>query len=337
MLNKGQVLQPTVKDVAKLANVSPATVSRVFDDKWDGKIKPETREKVLTASKRLGYTPNAIARSLLTNQTNIVAVVIGVQIGFFYSETFFQLIQQIQSLGRQVLVFSANPKEDVNIILTRIHQYRVDAILIFANATSNYMENYFVNCGIPVILFDRVSYSDKISYISSDNEQGAQIAANYLIDNGHKDIAYISGDYHSTQSVIRSDSFMAQVKARGGHVVKKIDSDFTYRNAYAAMQELMDSVQFDSVFCADDTTAMAVMDAARARGMRIPEDFSVMGFDNHSISELPVYDITTVTHNFTALFQSVIDVLENLSEAPTCVTRKLCEMSLVERGSVRLK
>lgn len=326
----------TVHEVAALAKVSTATVSRVFDSKWQGKIKDVTREKVMAAAKTVGYTPNAIARSLFINRTNIVGLVVGVQVGYFYSEIFFALLKRLQDSGKQVLVFSADPDNSIESIVSQVHQYRVDAILVMANATSTYIENYFVEYGTPVILFDRLSYSDDIFYICSDNLSGARMAADFLIDNNHRSIAYISGDKNRSQALGRSENFIQRVKEHGGHIVAKIDGDFTYECGYDAMSRLFKLDHVDAVFCADDTMAMGAIDAVKAHGLSIPKDISIMGFDNHSVSGLPSYNITTISHQRDILLDALIELLENVLSDTVEHPHLLFPMELTVRSTVKL-
>lgn len=335
MLPTSKKKLPTVRDVAELSLLSPATVSRVFDHKWEGKIKESTREKVIEAARNLGYTPNAIARSLLTSRTNIVAVVVGVQVGYFYSDVFFKLLQRIQDSGKQVLVFSADPDKGVESIISQVHQYRIDAMVIMANATSTYIENYFVEYGTPVILFDRVSHADGISYVGSDNVFGARMAADFLLENNLRSIAYISGDKNRSQALGRSECFIKQVKDRGGQIVEQIDGDFTYQCGYQSMQQLIKNEQLNAVFCADDTMAMGAMDAARARGLRVPADISIMGFDNNSAAGLLAYDLTTISHQLDLLLDTLVELLESVMANPH-TEHILLPMELKVRSSVKM-
>jgi DNA-binding LacI/PurR family transcriptional regulator len=327
----------TVNDVAKLAEVSPVTASRVFNPKWDGKIKEVTREKVMQAARLANYTPNAIARSLFTNRTNIVAVVVGIQVGYFYSEIFFKLLERLQDAGKKILVFSVDPAKSIENIVSQVHQYRVDAILVMANATSTYIENYFVEYGTPVILFDRLSHSDDIYYVCSDNLLGARMAADFLIENKHRSIAYISGDNNRSQALGRSENFTKRVKEQGGKIVVQLDGDFTYNCGYESMLQLLKYNNLDAVFCSDDTMAMGAIDAARAHGYSIPADISIMGFDNHSVSGLPGYNITTISHQQDFLLDALIELLESVLTNSVTKRHLLFPMKLLVRGSVKMR
>lgn len=326
----------TIKDVAAKAGVSAATVSRAFDPKWEGKLTDDTREKVMDAARALAYRPNAIARSLHVNRTNIIAVVMGTQIGYFFEEIFFELVNRIQRGGKQVLVFSADPTQGLEKIVDQVHQYRVDAILIMSNATSNTIVQSFQETSIPILLFDRLIQSSSVSYVCSDNIMGARIAADFLLENGHRRIGYVSGDASTSQSLERSMSFTSRVSELDGVIAARYEGDYTYESGRAAMRHFTCAEGLDAIFCADDTMAMGVIDQARELGLRVPEDISVMGFDNHSVARLSPYRLTTVSHQREKLFETIIASLDQMVCKPETKVYEMFSMELKVGQSVAL-
>lgn len=324
----------TVHDVARLAGVSPSTVSRVFNPKWNGKVKCETVEQVLSAANQLKYSPNAIARSLHSNRTNIIAVIVGIPVGYFFEEFFFGLVSALQASGRQVLVFAFSPEKDISDIMDQVHQYRVDAVLVLASATPHTIHR-LTSTDLPVILVERLDSMSNLSYVCSDNYGGAKMAAEYLLKMGHRRFGYLSGDASLSPSIQRTAGFTDCIQAHGGQLVIQIDGDFSYQSATAALDAMLATGKLDAIFCADDTMAMGIIDAARSRGIRIPEDLSVMGFDNHSITALSSYALTTISHNRPLLFSAVLDTLNALSDFPDQQIRRVLPMTVIERGSVR--
>ena len=337
MLKKKEKLA-TIKEVAVLAGVSPATVSRVFDAKWEGKVSDRTKSKVLSAAQQLSYYPNAIARSLHIQRTNIVAIVMGTQVGYFFEEIFFEISKKIQSSGRQVLMFIASPEQGLDNIVNQVLQYRVDAILIMASATSMMIVEEFEKTNTPIILFDRqMQYPEasNLSFVCSDNVMGARMAADFLLENGHRQIGYVSGDASSSQSLDRSYSFINRVKELGGKIVARYEGDFTYEAGKSAMRAFSKFPGLDAVFCADDTMAMGVMDQARKLGLSVPEDLSVMGFDNHSVAQMDAYALTTVAHRREELYQAILTALELVIENPDKRFFKSFPMDISVRRSVK--
>ena len=294
----------------------------------------------MAAAQQLKYYPNAIARSLHVSRTNIIAVVMGIQIGYFFEEIFFEIVKKIQETGRQVLVFTADPKQGLEGIVNQVHQYRVDAILIMSSATSKPIMEEFGQSNIPIIVFDRpVQYSgaSEVSFVCSDNIMGARIAADFLIENGHRAIGYVSGDASESQSLERSLSFTSRVNELGGKIVARYEGDYTYASGQAAMARFASLPELDAVFCADDTMAMGVMDEARKLGIRIPEDLSVMGFDDHSVTQLDAYNLTTVSHQREKLYQAVLQALDLAIEHPEKKTSEIFLMKINVRKTVKRK
>jgi len=324
----------TVHDVARKANVSSSTVSRVFNPKWNGKVKIATVERVLEAANQLEYSPNAIARSLHSSRTNIVAVIMGTQVGYFFEEFFFGLVSTLQASGRQVLVFTFSPEKDIDDVMVQVRQYRVDAVLLLASATPQTIHR-LSSTSLPVILVERQAPESNLSYICSDNYAGACMAAEYLFKMGHRRFGYLSGDASLSPATQRTDGFTETIQRLGGEIVAKVDGDFSYESAVVSLDTFLAAGKFDAIFCADDTMAMGIIDAAHQRGLSVPEDFSVMGFDNHSISAFGSYTLTTISHNRSKLFAAVLKALDELIDAPDHQVRKVLPMTIVKRSSVK--
>lgn len=325
------------EDVARLAGVSPSTVSRVFDPKWEGKVRESTRERIMRAAAQLGYTPNAIARSLNASRTNIIAVVAGDSVGYFFSEIFFSLMGRIQASGRQVLTFEANPALGLEHIVSQVHQYRVDAIIVLGNATSTYIEDYFSAYGTPVILVNRESRAAPVCSVRSDVQPALYEGVAFLAANGHRRLAYLSGEGHSADERERSRWLVESAKQLGVGIVHQIDGDYSYGCGFAAGQELMRrSERADAIFCADDTMALGVMDGVRSLGFGVPGDVSVMGFDDTEPGRMDAYQLTTISHERGLILDGVLDVLDRVLADAARVEERLVPMRLMKRSSVKL-
>lgn len=190
---KNEIKYPTLKDVAELAGVSPITVSRVFNDKWSGKVKEETVRKVSESARKLGYSPNQLARSLNGERTNIIAVVTGLKTGIFYDEVLHKLTTRIQQCGMQALVFVADPEYGVEKIVEQVNRFRVDAIIVTGPALKSKIMNFFTNTKRPIILFNRHIEQSSASAVWSDGVKGMADLVDFLTDKAYKKIAFISG------------------------------------------------------------------------------------------------------------------------------------------------
>ncbi len=324
------------KDVAQIAKVSTSTVSRVFDPKWDGKVKEETRQRILKAAEQLGYTPNAIARSLNANKTNIVAVVLGEDVGYFFSEIFFKLTARLQQSGRQVLTFETDPVLGIEHIVRQVHQYRVDAIIIMASATTSYIEDYFYECGTPVILFNRKKFTSAASSVRSAVEEPIRQMVDLLVKSGHRTFAHISGEGHGSNEYERTDCFVDEVQKKGGRLLSYIKGNYTYACGYESAQRILSECGgVDALFCSEDSMAIGAIDAFRAAGLCVPKDVSVVGFDDIKMASMAGYSLTSIAHNHQMLLDETLRVLDMVMEDASCSEERRIPMELVVRGSVR--
>ena len=162
-------------DVARVARVSQSTVSRVFSQ--SDAVTQKTKDKVLAAARKLGYKPNAIARSLITRRTDIVGIVMADITNPFYPTVLEKLTQRLQSTGRRALLFNVNPDRDVDDTLPLLLQYQVDAIVITSATISSEMTDECVRLGTPVILFNRYVPGVQVSAVSCDNVAGGRLVA----------------------------------------------------------------------------------------------------------------------------------------------------------------
>ena len=327
----------TVVEVAQLAGVSTSTVSRVFDSKWAGRIKPETREMVLAAAKTLGYHgANALARGLSSRKSNIVALVIGRTTGYFYLEVIMKFVRELQATGRQVLIFEADPDKNMEDIVRQAHQYRVDAVVITAAATSSAVIDLFLETSIPVVAFNRYVQDSNISAVYCDGRLGAGQAADFLLANGHRTFGVISGDANLSKELQRVEGFAEVINSRGGRVLKIVEGDYGYESGYDSAKALFSDCRPEALFCTEDTIAMGAMDAARDLGISIPNEMSVMGFDNTSVGRFQAYALTTMAHPVPRMIEATIEIIEKMLARPGSQFERVFSMRTVVRDSVRL-
>lgn len=326
----------TAKDVARLAGVSQPTVSRVFSS--DTKVAPETCEKVLAAVLELGYKPNAIARSLTSQRTDIIGIVTQLSKGFFLP-TLDLISRKLQKAGKQVLLFNVEPDQELDDVIFRVLQYQVDGLIITAATLSSKMADVCARQGTKVLLFNRYILGTQVNAVSSDNVEGGRMVANCLLDTGHKRLAFLGGGEMVTTTVDRLKGFGDRIRERGiENFIIDYAGEYFYdagRSAGIRLLQLPDRP--DAIFCAGDVLALGVMDAARHDlGLRVPEDVSVVGYDDVAVASWPPYDLTTVRQPFDEMVDTGIEMLlrsiENRDSDPEL---KLFQGKLVKRSTVK--
>lgn len=336
-VNAGKIV--TSMDVAKLAGVSQSSVSRVFNSDSSREVKQETREKVLAAAEQLGYKPNIIARSMISRKTDIIGVVIGNPVGPFYSKIMMNLMTKIQEQGKQCLMFTVESQEDIDKILQRVLQYQVDGIIITSAALSRDMANLCIQNETPIILFNRFVPGLNASSVYCDNIEAGRIAAQYLWEKGHKNIAYIGYEKDAASEMERKIGFYGKLREYGIYNVIEERADFAYESGYKAVIRLFQQEnQPKAIFCSSDLIAMGAMDAVRLEmGLKVPEDVSIIGFDNIPMAAWPSYDLTTIHQPVDELGDQTMEVLTQLIENPGAgPITKMLRMELIERGSTGL-
>lgn len=294
MKRADNVAAVTSKDVAKLANVSQPTVSRVFSN--PDLVKPETAQKVRFASKLLGYTPNALARGLNNNKTDLVAVVTVNSSNPFYQMELMLISEMIGRLDKQMLLLQSEFEQDLTDILERVLQYQVDAVVLISAVISSDIKERFDRIGIPLVIFNKCFESQSFYSVCSDNVDGGRMVANYLVEKGYTSFGYISGELLKQTSQNRYRGFLQGLGENGYTCSALEDGDYTYRSGYDALLRMSKKGQLPAaVFCASDLMAFGAMDAARQElGLSIPQDIAFVGFDDLSMSEWKGYDLTTV-------------------------------------------
>ncbi len=327
----------TSYDVAELAGVSQPTVSRAFDP--NGNINPTTREKVLEAANKLGYAPNAIARGLTTQRTDIVGFIMGnITHSLFYPRVLVEFTRRLQALGKQVLLFNTHETRPVDEIMPRIMSYQVDALVIASTTPGNELIDRCTSRGIPVVLLNRTAPDTKASAVCSDNEAGGRLVADMLLDAGHKRLAFMAGVGVTATNILRQKGYTERLQERGYAEIIEEQGEYTYDSGYGAALRLLDRDDPpDALFCAADIMALGAMDAARfGLGIKIPQELSIVGYDNIAMSQWPTYNLTTIRQSVPEMVETAVTLLTAPTDDVSTGQTILLPIELVQRGSAKL-
>jgi len=272
----------TIYEVSKLAGVSLATVSRVMND--SGKVAPKTREKVLAAIAELGYRPNSMAQSLASKRSNSVGILIPELHGPFFGVMLSNIEKELRDAGKRVIITAGHSDENkerdcIEFLLGS----SCDALILHVYSVPH---DYLVelNTGpVPIVVLNNYvpELADNCIYL--DNEHGGYIATKALLERGHTDLAYISGPHWKFDSFKRLTGHKRAMQEFGLEVNEQliIEGDFEEASGRAAMQQLLSlGISFTGVVCANDEMAAGAIDIARKQGIGVPDDISVIGYDN---------------------------------------------------------
>lgn len=303
----------TIKDIARELGVSVATVSRALSD--DPNIAPRTRARVLGKATEIGYSPNLFARGLITKRSKIAALFAANITNPFYPEVVVKLTHRLQEIGLHTMLFTSDDETRIDKGLPILQQYSPDIAIVLAATLSTQVAQSYVKGRTPVILFNRYVSGTSSSAVCCDNVSGGLLVARKLIEAGHRRLAFISGLDHTSTNVDRLRGYRQGCAEAGIDAPEVISGGkFTYETGFEAMKELFESpLKPDAVFCANDIVALGAMDAAQCElGLSIPDDVSVIGFDDIVMAGWPSHELTTVRQPVNTMIDLVMSEVGRL-------------------------
>jgi DNA-binding LacI/PurR family transcriptional regulator len=331
---------PTAHDVAALAGVSQSAVSRAFTE--GASVAPATRERILVAARELGYRPNAIARTLITRRSRIVGLVMSYLENQFYPLVIERLSQALQRDGYHVLLFISETA-DADAILADILQYQVDGIVMASTTLSSGLAHDCAEAGIPVVLFNRVAQLGAMgrfstSSVTSKNREGGRMVGELLVRSGHRRIAWLAGQENASTSLDREAGLFEALDQAGLPLHARAVGRYDFAEARRAVLELFrdPADRPDALFAANDHMAIAALEALRSElGLRVPEDVSVVGFDNVPQAAWPSFDLTTVQQDVDNMVEATRGLLFDQINGEVMARSVTVPCVLVERGTVQ--
>lgn len=336
MSEDNPVDKPTAQDVARLAGVSQSAVSRVFTP--GASASKKTVEKVRAAAEQLGYRPNVLARGLITGRTRMIGLVVAYLDNQFYPVALEFLSRALQAKGYHILVFMAeNATERVEEVMQELLDYQVDGIITASVAISNDLAARCNAAGIPVVLFNRGQDDDRLSEVTSDNVAGGRRAGELLLAGGHKRIAHFTGWLGASTGRDRARGFTEALAAAGQTPAILVDGMLSRDVAARVTREVFSAPDRpDAVFVGSDHMAFAVMDVLRHDlGLSVPQDVSVVGYDDVPMAAWPSYDLTTIRQPVELMVEATVDLLLQQIEGNNVSQKIMLDAPLVVRGSAR--
>jgi DNA-binding LacI/PurR family transcriptional regulator len=290
--------RPTLEMVATRAGVSRATVSRVVNGSTT--VAPHLREVVMRAVDALGYVPNQAARSLVTQRTGAVALVVSEpQTRIFSDDPYFPGIIQgvsveLETTDKQLVLIMSDPGESHD----RVERYaaggHVDGVMLFSIHGADPLPATLMRMGLPVVCNGRPLVRSQLPYVDADNADGAERAVRYLIDAGRNRIATIAGPQDMVAGIDRLEGYRAAMRGSDRRSLVAI-GDFTRESGATAMRQLLaDDPGIDAVFAASDLMADGALRTLRQSGRRVPDDVAVVGFDDNAVALYADPPLTTV-------------------------------------------
>ena len=298
-------------DVAKLAGVSQATVSRAMNHPQS--VPETTRQRILAAAQKLNYSPNAIARSLVSNKTNLIGVIVADFQNPFYSSFVYSISERFSAKGKKVLLFSGS-ENNIDAALTEALCFQVDGLLIASSSLSQQLEEKDIPTKIPVVVINRQGTSSNYCSIASDDIESGRMIADYFHKKGFTSFAYISGPNETPSTHQRRKGYLGRLQERGISDCIVESGNYTYQSGFHAMQRIIPQHKGVplAVFCGNDMMALGAIDAVRDHPtLRIPQDIAIIGFDDIEESAWEAYQLTTMQMPIEEMIDTAFEYLNS--------------------------
>ncbi len=328
----------TLEDIGRLAGVSRSTVSRVINEQPS--VREDVRARVLDVIRTTGYVPNVAARSLVSGRSGVLGLVIPSRVHALFEDPYFaRLIQGISAASNEAgttlsLFLFQNEAEEAELYPRVVTSGFLDGMIITATRMADPLLARVSGGVVPVVSIGRPDV-DGVSYIDADNHGGALRAAAHLANLGHERIGLLGAPVTTTAGVDRLNGFVEglALSGRALHPSLRVDGDFSEASGYDAMARLLEQ-EPDAVFVASDTMAMGALRAVRERGLRIPQDLALVGFDDMPASKTSVPALTTVRQPVADTGARAVEMLNQLisGEASAPIV-EIMPVELVVRGS----
>jgi LacI family transcriptional regulator len=307
----------TIHDVAQKAGVSTTTVSHVING--TRYVSDQLKEQVQTAMTELNYQPNGLARSLRVGRSKTIGLILPDNSNSFFAE----ISRYVEDFGYQngYSVILCNTDEDpdkeasyINVLVNK----QVEGIIFISSSDSSYNLSSLIDLHIPFVIVDRELPGINVDTVLNDNWLGGTLAANYLLNLGHRQIACISGASTVLSSKQRVDGFKQVLSEAGVEIHSEyfMAGDFHFPSGLACMDRILElasrasaSERPTAVFVCNDMMALGAIHSAREHGLHIPDDISIIGFDNINISELVYPKLTTIAQPTQELAETAVRLL----------------------------
>lgn len=323
---------PTIKDVAREAGVSTATVSYVLNEKKSFLISQATREQVLAAVKRTGYTPNTAARNLKASQSHLIGYAWhnapkGSVNSLLDSFTYY-LAQSVENAGYHLLTFTHPASGSLPVYDEMIRSGRVDAFVLSDTTRDDPRIQFLLDANFPFVSFGRSNPEWDFPWVDTDGQAGTHKATDYLLELGHQRIAMAAWPEDSISGNERTVGYFNAMQSAGlsipqGYVQRGEQSEDAGRLACAQWLKLPKAQRPTAVVAITDLVAIGIMNEASEQGLVIGKDLSVIGFDNAPMAQYLYPSLTTVEQRIPQITQALLTLLQAIVNKDMSVPRQM--------------
>lgn len=332
----------TIAKVAKELGVSPATVSRAMNNAPG--VSKALQDKILHFVDKVGYRPNTIAQSLSRGRSNMIALILGDIRNPFYADITFNIQKNLEEHGFVVTTLNSEYDYRKELQFIELASSNNFGGIILVTVNSEQANKYINSINMPVLLVNRVMESYSGPFVITDNFQAGYIAARHLINLGHKDIGFLSGHYKTSSAAYQR--FLGYKQALNNYCLTfneqfcSFDLNLTMDTGFVAAKKIFESTSSkqrpSAYLMANDLLALGFMDYCELHSIHIPNDLSIIGFDDIDYASLHRIQLTTVSQHADKIAESASDIMvELLTDPPASPRKKIIEPTLIIRNSTK--
>lgn len=326
----------TLKQVAERAGVSRAAVSRTYTK--GASVSLKTRAKVEEAAAALGYSPNILARSLTTGQTQLIGLVSN----NFHNPAFLQIFdlftRGLQDRGLRPLLVNLTDETDPARSVQLLRSYSVDGVVLASSELPPGFAEAFAETGLPVVhAFGRAGPVGDVNVVGIDNARAGQMAAATLIARGYQHIGFMGGPEAASTTRDRLSGFLAEAQGTSGmRVTHSFARSYSFEAGQREMARLLRGKPAEAYFCGDDVLSIGALSAAAEAGLRVPDDLGIIGLNDMEMAGWGRIDLTTIHQPFRDIVAASVDlVMAVLAEPDRAPETRVLPCHVVERGTLR--
>jgi DNA-binding LacI/PurR family transcriptional regulator len=324
--------EPTIRQVATVAGVSHMTVSRVLNDHPN--IKPETKRRVLEAIEELNYRPNIAARTLATRSSRRIGVLVESAVEFGPTSTLRSVEVAARESGYTVTSVALRDDDGMSPqdAVDHLTGQGVDALCVIAPRSSSVAALRRITIGIPVLVVKADSDPNFLT-VAVDQQMGATLAVDHLVSLGHRDILHVAGPLDWLEARARERAFHARAKSWAVRERPIVVGDWTADFGYDFARSMRAKPEYTAIFVANDEMALGLIHGFHEKGISVPDDISIVGFDDLPTSRHFLPPLTTIRQDFDGLGSTVVEVLRAALEGREIPQRTKIPVELVVRES----
>lgn len=329
----------TIKQIADAAGVHPSTVSRALDPKKRHLVAEEVAKRIVSQAEALGYQPNRLAANLRLGRSDLIGVLLPDIANPVFAPILGGIAETLSAEGYAPIVADAgnSSSQQVSFVETLLSQ-RVDGLILATVSRDDELVGFCIRRGLPVILVNRSEARDRVSSVVSDDDMGMRLAVDHLVELGHHHIAHIAGPLSTSTGALRREGFERAMSRHGLTGIVREAAGYTREaGAQAASYLLASSDKVTAIAAANDLLALGVLDALKGRGLRCPDDMSLVGHNDMPLMDVVSPPLTTVRIEHREMGRIAARMLvDTIKSGSAEVRHVVLRPELVVRNSTRI-